>query len=156
MGIPYVRKERKETIINADSISVVVIDDNLHSLELISAALSLPGLRIFTASRPEEGLTLISLHQPEIVITDLVMPGMSGFEVLRRTKELGPEIGVLIISVLDSCELRAQALQLGAADYLQKPVSLAVLRKTVERMIQNRMSGHPKLPGFANSPHAHI
>ena len=64
------------------AVSVLIIDDNPASLELVSTALAQPGLEIFTASDPEEGLDLFCNHLPEIVLTDLVMPHMSGMEVL--------------------------------------------------------------------------
>lgn len=148
----HCRRRRRETSIKSDLISVVVIDDNVGSLELISAALMLPGLQVFATSKPEDGLDLISRHQPEIVITDLVMPGMSGFEVLAWTREFDPGIDVIVMSALDSGELSAKATQEGAVEYLRKPIALSVVRESVRRIIQNRVPDRAQPLDFANSP----
>ena len=59
-------------------IELVIIDDNPRSLEYISTALASDNVKIFTASDPEEGLDLVYTHRPQVVMTDLVMPHMSG------------------------------------------------------------------------------
>ncbi len=61
-----------------NSVSFVIIDDNPRSLEFISTAFSRDGISIFTATNPEEGLDLVYTHRPQVVMTDLVMPGMTG------------------------------------------------------------------------------
>ncbi|HET6844992.1 MAG TPA: response regulator [Candidatus Angelobacter sp.] len=116
-------------------IFVVVIDDNSNGLEFLSAALTQPGVEVFAASTPEDGLELISLHKPQIVITDLVMPGMSGLEVLRRVRQMDPAIDVIVMSAEES----AEALQQGATDYLKKPIPLSVLRDCVARLMQKHI-----------------
>jgi len=60
---------------------------------MLSAALARPGLRIFTAEDPEEGVELVFREHPQIVLTDLVMPGISGLEVLERIVEFNPAMG---------------------------------------------------------------
>ncbi|MBN9614338.1 MAG: response regulator, partial [Acidobacteriales bacterium] len=66
----------------ADFIQIVVIDDNVRSLELLSAALNRDGIHVHTANSPELGLELIRKLRPRLVITDLVMPRLTGLEVL--------------------------------------------------------------------------
>ncbi len=66
------------------AVSLLVIDDNPGSLELLSSALAQPGLDIIAASKPEDGLDPFFSRRPQIVLTDLVMPHMSGMEVLQR------------------------------------------------------------------------
>jgi CheY-like chemotaxis protein len=63
-------------------VTLVIIDDNESSLELLSTALARPGLRILTANDPEEGVEVVFREHPQIVLTDLVMPGLSGLDVL--------------------------------------------------------------------------
>ena len=74
----------KVSVNNNPLISLVVIDDNSGSLELLSTALKQPDLQIYTAEDPIQGLELIRQHRPEIVLTDLVMPNMSGLDLLDR------------------------------------------------------------------------
>ena len=66
------------------ALKLLILDDNAGSLELLSTALAQPGLEILTASDPERGLDLIYEEHPQIVLTDLVMPHLSGIEVLER------------------------------------------------------------------------
>lgn len=69
------------------AISLLVIDDNQGSVELLSNALAQPGLEILAASNPQEGLDLFCTRRPQVVLTDLVMPHMSGMEVLKKIVE---------------------------------------------------------------------
>ena len=81
------------------AVSVLVIDDNAGSLELLSAALAHPDIEILTASDPEQGLDLVAGQHPQIVLTDLVMPGMTGLEVLERVMEMDPSTDVILMTV---------------------------------------------------------
>ena len=116
-------------------ISLVIMDDNPRSLEFVSTALSGNGVQIFTASGPEEGLDLVYTHRPQIVITDLVMPQMTGLEVLERITEFDPVIDVVLMTAHYTTETAVEAIRKGAADYLNKPISLATLRDRVGRII---------------------
>lgn len=118
------------------SVSVVVIDDNRGSLEFISTALERDDVAIFTASDPEEGLDLVYTHRPQIVITDLVMPVMTGLEVLGRIMEFDPATDVILMTAHYTTETAVEAIRKGAADYLNKPISLPVLRERVGRLIE--------------------
>src|SRR5260370_38160225 len=66
------------------AVSLLILDDHAGSLELLSSALAQPELEILTASDPEEGLDLVLERHPQIVLTDLVMPKLSGLDVLER------------------------------------------------------------------------
>lgn len=116
-------------------IALVIIDDNPRSLEYISTALASENVRIFTAPNPEEGLDLIYTHRPQLVMTDLVMPHMSGMEVLERITEFDPAIDVILMTAHYTTETAVEAIRKGAADYLNKPISLATLRDRVGRII---------------------
>ena len=116
-------------------VSLLIIDDNPGSLELLSAALAQPGLEILTASEPERGLDLIHERRPQIVLTDLVMPHMSGIEVLERTMEFDPSIDVILMTAHYSTESAVEAIKKGASDYLNKPVSIATLRDRIGKLV---------------------
>lgn len=117
-------------------ISMVVIDDNPRSLEFISTALGNSGVQILTASNPEEGLDLVYTHHPQIVMTDLVMPQMTGLEVLERITEFDPVIDVILMTAHYTTDTAVEAIRKGAADYLNKPISLTTLRERVGRIIE--------------------
>src|ERR1041384_1919671 len=86
------------------AVSLLIIDDNEGSLEFLAAALSQTGVEILTASDPEQGLDLVYSRHPQIVLTDLVMPGMSGMEVLDRIMELDSSTDVILMTAHYSTE----------------------------------------------------
>ena len=103
-------------------VSLLVIDDNPGSVELVSAAVAQSGLEILTASDPEEGLDLFRKWRPQIVLTDLMMPRLTGMEVLERIMEVDPATDVILMSAHYSTESAVEAVKKGASDYLNKPV----------------------------------
>ena len=119
------------------AISLVIIDDNAGSLELLSIALAQEGLEILTASDPEEGLDLVFNKHPQIVITDLVMPRMSGMEILEKVVDFDPAIEVILITAHYSTESAVEAIRKGAADYLNKPVSIDDLRNRIAKLLDD-------------------
>lgn len=122
-----------------NSVSLVIIDDNPRSLEFLSSALVRDGVEIFTASDPEQGIDLVYTHRPQIVMTDLVMPSMSGLDVLERIMEFDPATDVILMTAHYTTETAVEAIRKGAADYLNKPISVAVLRERVGRLIDNAL-----------------
>jgi len=118
------------------AISLLVIDDNPGSLELVSDAVAQPGLEILTASAPEEGLNLFRHRRPQIVLTDLMMPRMNGIEVLERIMEVDPATEVILMSAHYSTESAVEAVKKGASDYLNKPVSIGPLRERIAMLVE--------------------
>jgi DNA-binding NtrC family response regulator len=127
------------------AVSLLIIDDNPGSLELLSAALAQPDLEILTASEPEIGLDLIHERRPQIVLTDLVMPHMTGIEVLERTMEFDPSIDVILMTAHYSTESAVEAIKKGASDYLNKPVSISTLRERIGRLVDDARKRHRTL-----------
>lgn len=117
-------------------VSIVILDDNAGSLELLSAALARDGVKIHTASRPGEALELVRQVRPQLVLTDLVMPEMSGLDVLNRIMQMAPATDVVLMTAHYTTETAVQAIRQGAADYLEKPIRLPVLRERVGRLIE--------------------
>lgn len=116
---------------------MVIIDDNPGSLELLSTALAGDDIAIFTAQDPEEGLDLIYNKHPHLVLTDLVMPKLSGIQVLESVMEFDPAIDVILMTAHYTSETAVEAIKKGASDYLNKPVSLSVLRERVGRLVED-------------------
>jgi DNA-binding NtrC family response regulator len=121
----------------SDTVTLVIVDDNIGSLELLSTALEQPGLNIYTASDPEVALDLIVDKHAQIVLTDLVMPKMTGLELLDRVISFDPAIEVILMTAHYSSESAVEAIRKGASDYLNKPVSLPALRARIGTMIQD-------------------
>jgi len=121
----------------SEAVSVVVIDDNPGSLELLSTALAHSDAVIYTAPNPVEGLELVRKHRPRLVVTDLVMPGMTGLEVLQQVVSFNPTIDVILMTAHYTTETAVAAIRQGAADYLQKPVKISILRDRVNALIDS-------------------
>ena len=84
---------------------------------------------------PEQGIEIVVSEHPQIVLTDLVMPGTSGLEVLERVVAFDPSIDVILMSAHDSSTSAVEAIRNGAADYLSKPVSLPLLRERISKLV---------------------
>lgn len=121
---------------SASHIKLVAIDDTPESLELITEALSQDGLQIFTATDPENGLDIIYHEHPQIVLLDLVMPKMGGMEALDRIVAFDPSIEVILMTAHYSTESAVEAVKKGASDYLNKPVSIALLRDRIRKLME--------------------
>jgi DNA-binding NtrC family response regulator len=119
----------------AELIRAVIIDDNLSSLELLAAALEQKDVALHTASDPVLGLELVRKLKPQLVITDLVMPGLSGLDVLREIMAFAPATNVILMTAHYTTETAVEAIRNGAADYLQKPVRVAALRERVRHLL---------------------
>jgi len=136
----------------ADFIQIVVIDDNVRSLELLSAALNRDGIHIHTASSPELGLELVRKLRPRLVITDLVMPRLSGLEVLDRVMMTDPAIDVILMTAHYTTETAVEAIRKGAADYLEKPVQLSLLRDRVNSLLDTAQRRQSALTTDGSGP----
>jgi DNA-binding NtrC family response regulator len=115
---------------------VLVIDDNAGSLEMLQSALAQPGIEILAASDPETGLELVAERHPQIVLTDLLMPGMNGLEVLSHVMEIDPSTDVIIMTAHYSTETAVEAIRKGASDYLNKPISISLIRQKIAALIE--------------------
>lgn len=120
-----------------DLVQIVVIDDNTRSLELLSAALGRDGISVHTANVPEEGVKLVEKLRPRLVVTDLVMPRLNGLQVLERVMKIDPAIDVILMTAHYTTETAVEAIQKGAADYLEKPVKLPILRQRIDRLLDS-------------------
>jgi len=121
-------------------VTLTLIDDNAASLELLTAALQNEAIEVKAFSDPEQALEFILNENSQIVVTDLMMPRMSGMELLERVMEFNPSIDVVLVTAHYTTESAVEAIRKGAADYLNKPVSPAVLREKVGSLIEKHLA----------------
>ena len=103
--------------------NILIVDDERFNLTLLSETLSQQGYHVEMANDGEQALTAISNSKPDLILLDILMPGMDGYEVCKRIKS-DPEtkhIPVLFISVMDEADNKVKAFECGAADYISKP-----------------------------------
>jgi len=108
------------------TIKVLIIDDDPALTELTSLLLKAHGIVAFKANSGKEGINLIHNILPDVIILDLVMPDMDGWQVCAEVRSFS-KVPILILSALDSPGMVASALDAGADDYLIKPVPSGVL-----------------------------
>lgn len=120
---------------------ILLIDDEEGIRKVMAISLRDAGYQVWTAGDGEQGLEIFSRTQPEIVITDVKMPGMDGIEVLRRIKGMNPDVEVIIITGHGEMELAIRALQLAASDFITKPIydeALTIAMRRAEEKIALR------------------
>jgi DNA-binding NtrC family response regulator len=117
--------------ISEATTTLLAVDDDPQTLALIVDALQQLALRIVTAKDASAALQLFSTHRPQIVLADLMMPGMSGIELLERIIELDAAAEVILMTGHYSPESAVEAIKKGASDYFSKPLNLSALRSRI-------------------------
>ncbi len=120
---------------------VLVVDDILSNVKLLEAKLSAEYFEVITAFNGIDALARMEEHQPDIVLLDVMMPGMDGFEACRRIKQ-NPKtahLPVVMVTALDQPSDRVAGLQAGADDFLTKPVDDAALFARVRSLLRLKM-----------------
>ncbi len=106
---------------------VLVVDDEPEAVELLTEFLSSKGYEVLTATSGEEALRRVKEERPHLVLLDIQMPKMNGLEVLRRIREIDPEMGVIMATGVNEEDVGRKALELGAFDYIVKPLDMKYL-----------------------------
>jgi two-component system, cell cycle response regulator len=123
---------------DSPSPTVLVIDDSMDVHRLLKARLRNEELELLAASSGAEGLKIAAERRPTIILLDLDMPGMDGFEVLRALKEspATQDVPVIVLSGLQGSQDKVTAFDLGAVDYVTKPFDLTELRVRVRSALK--------------------
>ena len=112
---------------------ILIIDDEPGILKMLRLLLKTLGYEVITAGGGEEGLSQFLKESPPIVLTDIRMPGMNGIDVLKRLKEINPDVQVIVVTGHGEMETAIQALQLEASDFVTKPVQGQALEVALKR-----------------------
>jgi len=130
--------------------SVLVVDDDVRILRMVRRILNLEGYRVLTANNGEAALDVFDKETPDLVLLDILMPGMDGYTACQRIREFS-QIPIIIVTVKGKDEEKIQGLDIGADDYVIKPFSakelLARVRATLRRT--KPQDGHPE-PSFCS------
>ena len=136
---------------------ILVIDDEPQITRVLRAALAAQRFDVRTANDPEEGLRIFSEWQPDLVVTDLMMPEMSGVELCRAIRS-NYETPVIVLSVREHEQSKIEALDAGADDYVTKPFSIQELLARVRahlRRAPERITAAVEAGDFLIDPDAH-
>jgi two-component system OmpR family response regulator len=133
---------------------LLVVDDEPNIVELLSASLRYAGFEIGVARSGTEALKVAREFRPDLVVLDVMMPGMDGFDVARRLRAEGMHVPVLFLTARDSTEDKVSGLTLGGDDYVTKPFSLeeliARIRAVLRRFAVERANAPQPRMSFAD------
>jgi twitching motility two-component system response regulator PilH len=118
---------------------ILIVDDSEVQLYALRKVLEDCGHEVFTAENGPDGIALAVSEQPELILMDVVMPEMSGFQATRKLSRM-PEtskIPVVFVTTKDQDSDRIWGMRQGAADYITKPVDKKLLLATIKRLLEN-------------------
>jgi DNA-binding response OmpR family regulator len=116
---------------------VLVVDDDVRSLRLMAIVLGKAGYRVVTVTGGQQGLECLFTEQPDIVVVDLMMPGMDGLEFCRRVRAAGSRgaVPLAVFTAMGSDDVRQHALRAGADTVLVKPFERQALLAELARLV---------------------
>ena len=139
---------------NKHGATILVVDDEQEIVRVLRHSLSAQGYMVLVATSGEEAMEVVSQRRPDLLLLDLLLPGMSGLEVCRMVRE-SSNVPIIVLSVKDSERDKVEALDLGADDYVAKPFGinevLARIRVALRRVARPRNGAAPCYQGGALS-----
>jgi YesN/AraC family two-component response regulator len=116
---------------------ILVVDDETDVVRLLKKFLISKTYDVYTAINGLEAIQKIKEVNPHLVLLDIIMPGMGGLDALREIKKINPKIAVIIVTAVVDAELAKRAMQLGADDYIYKPINFDdVENRVLVKMVQ--------------------
>jgi two-component system response regulator AtoC len=115
---------------------LLVVDDEPAILLAFRRAFRAPEVDVLTTGSPEEALTLIEHHRPDVIVLDVQLPGQTGLDLYRQIRRLDSRVPVVFITGNSTTDTAIRAMQLGAYEYLVKPLELAPLRQLITRALE--------------------
>ncbi|MEM7034570.1 MAG: SpoIIE family protein phosphatase, partial [Chloroflexota bacterium] len=114
-------------------IRVLIVDDHEEMAELIAMMLRRPGVEVSIVLDGESALDHLAQNSPDVIVTDLMMPNMDGFELMERVLQQDPKLPVVVVTAHGSMKSAVRAMRIGAFDFITKPFEQTDVRQTVKR-----------------------
>lgn len=132
---------------------ILIVDDERQNRQLLEVLLAADGHLLDTASGAEEALALVLRQRPDLILLDVMMPGMDGYQLVARLKANAEtaSIPVVMLTALDDRNSRSHGLSAGAVAFLTKPVDRAALREVVSSILENSVLQGPADPSTPRS-----
>ena len=122
-----------------DAITVLVVDDERSNVESLEKIFLREGMRVARrASDAKHALELVRTHRVHVVLTDLMMPGTTGLELLRAVKQVAPDVEVVLMTAYGSVEAAVSAMREGAYDFVEKPLKRLTIVKSVRKAAERQ------------------
>jgi DNA-binding response OmpR family regulator len=110
---------------------ILVVDDEIAICNLLRQFLIAKGYEVYRALDGQTAIARVKELRPHIVLLDIMMPGMGGIETLKEIKKVDPKVGVIMLTAIADNELGLRTLELGASDYICKPLDLSYLESVL-------------------------
>ena len=123
---------------------ILVVEDDATLRRVLYDMLRLKGYDVAAAEDGVEGLRMLEEHRPHLVIADVMLPRLDGFEMVRRMRAMSADVEVLFLSALDSAEDVVEGFRSGGHDYLRKPFDMNELLVRIESLLLRTTSAEPK------------
>ena len=117
---------------------ILLVEDEASVREAFELRLTAQGYVVQTAGSGEDALARLRSFEPDILVLDLVMPNLSGLDVLAQVKQATPNLPVIVLTARGTIKDAVEAMRLGAFDYISKPVDLDELDLMIERIIEHK------------------
>ncbi|MBB6476603.1 response regulator [Sphaerisporangium rubeum] len=124
---------------------LLIVEDDPNILELLAASLRFAGFEVTPASDGAEAVAAARRHRPDLIVLDVMLPDMDGFDVVRRLRGGGARTPVVFLTARDATEDKIRGLTLGGDDYVTKPFSLEEVVARI-RAVLRRTAGDPAVP----------
>jgi DNA-binding NtrC family response regulator len=121
-----------------DATTVLVVDDERSNVESLQKIFVREGMRVLTANDAKQALEQVRLHRVHVMLTDLMMPGTTGLELLRAVKQVAPELEVVLMTAYGSVEAAVSAMREGAYDFVEKPLKRLAIVKSVRKAAERQ------------------
>jgi DNA-binding response OmpR family regulator len=108
---------------------ILIVDDEKPIRDMLKKFLSKKGYDVFDADNGDDAVAIVKNESPQVVLLDIRMPKTDGTEVLRRIREVSQEVGVIMITAVSETSIAEKCMELGAFDYITKPISLEYLEE---------------------------
>ncbi|AVX29937.1 sigma-54 dependent transcriptional regulator [Carboxydocella sp. ULO1] len=117
-------------------MNILIVDDEDSVLDFLEEVLEEEGYKVFKAVNGQLALELINKHQISVVLMDIKMPGLSGFDILKKIQNENKNINVILMTAYSTTELAIQAMKLGAFDYIVKPFNIEELLLIIKKALE--------------------
>ncbi len=121
-----------------DAVTVLVVDDEPSNIESLEKIFLRDGMRVLSAPDARHALELVRTHRVNVVLTDLMMPGTTGLELLRAVRQVAPDVEVVLMTAYGSVEAAVSAMREGAYDFVEKPLKRLSIIKSVRKAAEKQ------------------
>ncbi|QQS28266.1 MAG: response regulator [Sphingobacteriales bacterium] len=119
-------------------MKIIVVDDDVIMLQAIKTMLTKNGYKVFATTDAQDAIDALEDEHFDLIISDIMMPYVSGIELLSAIKKVKKEMPMIIISALDQQEIILTAYQEGADDFIKKPINLSELQIRVKHILNKK------------------